>query len=133
MRRHTYSQSPISVPLPDLTEIQTASYDWFFREGLRELLDEVSPIEDFTGENYTLELGAYQLGAPKINEMTARARNLTYKAPLHCEVTLSNKLLRKTKKGEVYLGDFPIMTDRGTFIVNGVERVVVSQIVRSYG
>src|SRR3990167_11346890 len=122
MRRHTYSQSPISVPLPDLTEIQTASYDWFFREGLRELLDEISPIEDFTGENYTLEFGEYKLGQPKISETTAQARNLTYKAPLHASVTLHNKLTKKTKKGDVYLGDFPIMTDRGTFIINGVER-----------
>ncbi|MBI4032849.1 DNA-directed RNA polymerase subunit beta [Candidatus Berkelbacteria bacterium] len=133
MARHILSSSPLSVPLPDLIEVQTASYDWFFQEGLRELLDEVSPIDDFTGENYRLEFGEYQLGQPKITEATARARNLTYKAPLHAKVTLNNKLLKKVKKGEVYLGDFPIMTERGTFIINGVERVVVSQIVRSYG
>ncbi len=114
-------------------EIQTDSYDWFFQEGLRELLDEISPIEDITGENYLLEFGEYSLGQPKMSETTARARNLTYKAPLHCKVTLVNKVAKKTKKGEVYLGDFPIMTGRGTFIINGVERVVVSQIVRSYG
>ena len=114
-------------------EIQTESYDWFFTEGLRELLDEVSPIEDITGENYLLEFGEYSLGQPKMSALTARSRNLTYKAPLHCKVTLVNKVAKKTKKGEVYLGDFPIMTERGTFIVNGVERVVVSQIVRSYG
>ncbi|MBI4185737.1 DNA-directed RNA polymerase subunit beta [Candidatus Berkelbacteria bacterium] len=133
MGRKRYTQSPVSMPLPDLLEIQTASYDWFFKEGLRELLDEISPIEDFTGANYTLEFGSYQLGQPKITEATALNRNLTYKASLHTEVTLHNKLTKKSKKADVYLGDFPIMTARGTFIVNGVERVVVSQIVRSYG
>ncbi len=133
MGRTTYTEMPISIPLPDLTEIQTASYDWFFREGLRELLDEISPIEDFTGQNFSLQFGTYTLGQPKITETTAIARNLTYKAPLHAEVILHNKIAKKTKKAEVYLGDFPIMTARGTFIVNGVERVVVSQIVRSYG
>ncbi|MBI2590190.1 DNA-directed RNA polymerase subunit beta [Candidatus Berkelbacteria bacterium] len=133
MPRTQYKELPISIALPDLIEIQTASYDWFFREGLRELLDEISPIEDFTGENYTLEFGEYTLDQPKITELTARSRNLTYKAPLHCKVTLNNKLTKRIKKGDVYLGDFPIMTGRGTFIINGVERVVVSQIVRSYG
>lgn len=133
MERVRFSKAARQVPLPDLTEIQTASYDWFFQEGMRELLDEISPIEDFTNQNYTLSFGEYELGQPKISEMTARTRNLTYKAPLHVKVSLENKVTKKTKKGEVYFGDFPVMTARGTFIINGVERVVVSQIVRSYG
>ncbi|MBI4022778.1 DNA-directed RNA polymerase subunit beta [Candidatus Berkelbacteria bacterium] len=133
MDRRAVATTPFQVPLPDLTEIQTSSYDWFFREGLRELLDEISPIEDFTGENYTLTLGEYSLGQPKITELTARERNLTYKAPVYCKVELENKVAKRTKRAEVYLGDFPVMTDRGTFVINGVERVVVSQIVRSYG
>lgn len=133
MPRESYKKPFINVSLPDLTEIQTASYDWFFQEGLRELLDEISPIDDFTGENYSLEFGEYNLLQPKIDEFTAKTKNLTYKAPLYVKVTLRNKLTKKNKTTDVYLGDFPVMTDRGTFIINGVERVVVSQIVRSYG
>ena len=133
MARKQFHESSISVPLPNLMEIQTQSYEWFFKEALRELFDEISPVEDITGENYSLSFDDYTLGQPKITESTARARNLTYKASLHCKVTLTNKVTKKTKKGEVYFGDFPLMTDRGTFIINGVERVVVSQIVRSYG
>jgi len=119
--------------LPDLVEVQTKSYDWFFKEGLRELLDEVSPIEDFTGDVYSLSLGDYFLEKPKVDERTARDKNLTYKAPLRVKATLLNKKTEELKEGEVFLGDFPLMTDRGTFIINGVERVVVSQIVRSFG
>ncbi len=133
MARTQFHESSVSVPLPNLMEIQTQSYDWFFKEALRELFDEISPVEDITGENYSLSFDDYTLGQPKITEATALARNLTYKASLHCKVTLTNKVTKKTKRGEVYFGDFPLMTDRGTFIINGVERVVVSQIVRSYG
>ncbi|MEK7183941.1 MAG: DNA-directed RNA polymerase subunit beta [Patescibacteria group bacterium] len=133
MARKQFHESSISVPLPNLMEIQTQSYEWFFKEALRELFDEISPVEDITGESYSLSFDDYTLGQPKITEATASSRNLTYKASLHCKVTLTNKVTKKTKKGEVYFGDFPLMTDRGTFIINGVERVVVSQIVRSYG
>ncbi len=119
--------------LPNLVEIQTKSYDWFFKEGLNELFDEISPIEDFTGELYSLSFGKYFLEKPKVDEKTAREKNLTYKAPLRVQVSLLNKKTKEIKDGEVFLGDFPLMTDVGTFIINGVERVVVSQIVRSYG
>ena len=119
--------------LPNLIEVQTKSYDWFFKEGLRELLDEISPIEDFTAENYSLTFGEYYLEKPKIDEKTAREKNLTYKAPLRVKAILLNKKTEEIKEGEVFLGDFPLMSKRGTFIINGVERVVVSQIVRSYG
>lgn len=119
--------------LPDLIEIQTKSYDWFFKEGLRELLDEISPIEDFTNELYSLNFGDYFLEKPKVDEKTAREKNLTFKAPLRVRAQLLLKQTGEIKEGEVFLGDFPLMTDRGTFIINGVERVVVSQIVRSYG
>jgi DNA-directed RNA polymerase subunit beta len=104
-----------------------------FEEGLSELLNEVSPVEDFTGKVFSLEFGEYTLDKPKYDEKTAKDKNLTFKAPLRCKVKLHNKLTNKSKTGEVFLGDFPIMTDRGTFIINGVERVVVSQIVRSFG
>ncbi|MEK7096512.1 MAG: DNA-directed RNA polymerase subunit beta [Patescibacteria group bacterium] len=119
--------------LPNLIEIQTKSYDWFFKEGLRELLDEVSPIEDFTGELYSLTFGDYFLEQPKVDEKTAREKNLTYKAPLRVKAQLLIKQTGEIKEGEVFFGDFPLMTNRGTFIINGVERVVVSQIVRSFG
>ncbi|MFA4996303.1 MAG: DNA-directed RNA polymerase subunit beta [Patescibacteria group bacterium] len=119
--------------LPNLVEIQTKSYDWFFKEGLRELFNEISPIEDFTGELYSLSFGKYYLEKPKVDEKTAREKNLTYKAPLRVKVSLLNKKTKEIKDGEVFLGDFPLMTECGTFIINGVERVVVSQIVRSYG
>jgi len=119
--------------LPNLIEVQTKSYDWFFKEGLRELLDEISPIEDFTGENYSLTFGEHYLEKPKLDEKLAREKNLTYKASLRVKAVLLNKQTEEIKEGEVFLGDFPLMTSRGTFIINGVERVVVSQIVRSYG
>jgi len=117
----------------NLIEVQLKSYQWLFEEGLSELLNEVSPVEDFTGKVFSLEFGEYTLDKPKYDEKTAKDKNLTFKAPLRCKVKLHNKLTNKSKTGEVFLGDFPIMTDRGTFIINGVERVVVSQIVRSFG
>jgi len=121
------------VKLPNLIEVQTESYNWFFKEGLKELFDEISPIDDFTGEVMSLSFGEYWLGEPKIDEATAREKNLTYKAPLKVRVSLLNKKTEEVKEADVFLGDFPIMTHRGTFIINGVERVIVSQIVRSYG
>jgi len=119
--------------LPNLIEVQTKSYDWFFKEGLRELLDEISPIEDFTGELYSLTFGEYYLDRPRLDEKTSREKNMTYKAPLRAKVSLLNKQTKEIKEGEVFLGDIPLMTEHGTFIINGVERCVVSQIVRSYG
>ncbi len=133
-KSYTYfTDDHVKVELPNLIEIQKSSYKWLFEEGIRELLDEISPVDDFTGEALNLEFNKYELGEPKVDEITARARNLTYKAPLMCDVVLENKLTKKTKASRVFLGDFPVMTDRGTFIINGIERVVVSQIVRSYG
>lgn len=117
----------------NLIEVQLKSYRWLFDEGIAELLDEISPVEDFTGRVFRLELGPYALDKPKYNERTAKEKNLTYKAPLRAQIKLHNKLTDKSTAAEVFLGDFPLMTDRGTFIINGVERVVVSQIVRSFG
>jgi len=118
---------------PSLIEIQTASYQWFFQEGLGELLDEISPIEDFTGKNFSLSFGRYWLEEPKYTPSEALKKNLTYKAPLRCQVSLLIKPTREVREQEVFLGSFPIMTPGGTFIISGIERVVVSQIVRSYG
>ena len=132
MARTFFSAPRVEVPLPNLVELQLNSYDWLFREGLRELFDEISPIEDFTGKNYRLEFGEYFLEDPKHDEATAHAKNLTYKAPLRARVTLTNKVTGKKKVSDVFLGDFPLMTNRGSFIINGVERVVTSQIVRRF-
>ena len=131
--RISFSKDHVKVELPNLIEIQKSSYDWLFKEGIRELLDEISPVDDFTGEALRLEFGKYELGEPKVDEFTAKNKNLTYKAPLMCDVALENKLTKKSKASRIFLGDFPVMTERGTFIINGIERVVVSQIVRSYG
>ena len=131
--RLSAKKDPVAAPLPNLIEVQTKSYDWFFSEGLRELFDEISPIDDFTGEVMSLSFGDYQLGEPKVSEAVARDKNLTYKSPLKVRISLLNKKTDEIKEADVFIGDFPIMTHRGTFIINGVERVIVSQIVRSYG
>ena len=134
MARIQFGQSKsVSIPLPDLIEVQTKSYEWFFREGVRELLDEINPVEDFTGKVLRLEFLETTLDQPRFDEDTTREKNLTYQAPLKCQVRLTNKITGKTKESAIFLGDFPLMTDRGTFIINGIERVVVSQIVRSFG
>lgn len=132
MKRRYFKPTKI-LPLPSLIEIQRDSFNWFFREGLRELLDEISPIEDFTGKNFELSFLDYYLEEPKYDAETAAAKNLTYKSALKCKAALKVKPLGETKEQEVFLGEFPLMTERGTFIINGIERVVVSQIVRSYG
>ena len=126
-------KSKITVKLPDLIEVQTRSYEWFFKEGIKELLDEINPVDDFTGKILQLEFLDTSLDQPRFDEDTTRSKNLTYQAPLKCQVKLINNITGKTKESSIFLGDFPLMTDRGTFIINGIERVVVSQIVRSFG
>jgi len=121
------------VSLPNLIESQINSYDWFLEKGLREILDEISPIEDFTEKDLELSFGGYYLDEPKYDEITVKEKNISYEAPLRCKIQLLIKKTGEIKEQEIYLGDFPIMTERGTFIVNGVERVVVSQIIRSPG
>src|SRR3989344_9561846 len=119
--------------LPNLIEVQLNSYKWFLEKGLKELLGEVSPIKDFTGKNLELSFGDYYFEKGKHDEHTARERNTTYEAPLYVSAKLVNKVSGKTKTQDVYFGDFPLMTPRGTFIINGVERVVVSQLIKSPG
>src|SRR3989338_2613712 len=121
------------VDLPNLIEMQTQSYRWFFEKGLKELFEEVNPIRDFTGKNLELHFGQYFLDKPKFSELTAKERNTTFEAPLYVQVKLINKAKNRTKTQDVYLGDFPLMTNRGTFVINGVERVVVSQLIKSPG
>lgn len=120
-------------PFPDLVEVQKNSYDWFLRQGIRELFDEVSPIKDFSDRNLELYLEEYYLDEPKFDEMICRERNGTFEAPLRVNIRLLNTETGKSKTQEIYLGDLPLMTPRGTFMVNGIERVVVSQLIRSSG
>lgn len=132
-QRKRFNTTPEVMVLPNLIEIQTKSYAWFFEKGLRELFEEISPIKDFTGKNLELYFGQYYLDKPKFDELTAKERNTTYEAPLYVQIKLVNKAKDKTKAQDVYLGDFPLMTNRGTFVINGVERVVVSQLIKSPG
>jgi DNA-directed RNA polymerase subunit beta len=121
------------MPLPDLLEVQKNSYDWFFKEGIKELFDELSPITDFTGRDLELYFEDYYIDEPKFDEVTCREKNITYEAPLRVNAKLLNKRTGKSEKQEIYLGDIPVMTKRGTFVVNGIERCVVSQLIRSSG
>ncbi len=121
------------MPMPDLIEIQKDSYRWFLEEGLKDLFDEISPITDFIGRDLELYFEDYYLDEPKFDEVESREKNVTYEAPLRVKVKLVNKRTGQSDTQEVYLGDFPLMTKNGTFIVNGIERVVVSQLIRSSG
>jgi len=131
--KRKYFTTRISESLPDLIKIQKKSYQWFLKEGLKALFEEISPITDFSGKSLELYFGDYYLDEPKFDEVTSKDKNITYEAPLRVQVKLVNTQTGKSSKQEIYLGDFPLMTDRGTFVVNGIERVVVSQIVRSAG
>ncbi len=121
------------MPIPDLIELQKDSYKWFLEEGLAELFDEISPIVDFNNRELELYFGDYYLDKPKFNEVESREKNITYEAPLRIKAILKNNKTSQEIAQEVYLGDFPLMTDNGTFIVNGIERVVISQLIRSAG
>ncbi|MBI2798250.1 DNA-directed RNA polymerase subunit beta [Candidatus Saccharibacteria bacterium] len=132
-KRVYLNQDKNILPLPNLIKIQTDSYDWFVKEGLTELFEEISPIEDFTGKKFALSLKDYHFETPKITEAQAKEKNISYEASLKVNIELLVKETGEVKTQEIFLGDFPIMTERGTFIINGVERVVVSQLVRSPG
>lgn len=127
----TYEGSLIGEP--DLLALQTESYNWFKEKGLQELFEEVSPIRDYAGKDLELHFGSYYFDEPKYTEEESVMKGITFEAPLRGKVRLVNKTKKSDKEQEVYLGDFPIMTPRGTFIINGVERVVISQLVRSPG
>jgi DNA-directed RNA polymerase subunit beta len=129
-QRRSYARISEVLELPNLIEIQTNSYEWFLREGLREMFHDISPISDFTG-NLVLEFIDYSLGEPKYSIDESKERDVTYSAPLRVKVRLQNKETGELKEQEVFMGDFPLMTESGTFIINGAERVIVSQLVRS--
>ena len=133
MQRKYFTKFHDRVSLPDLTKIQKDSFRWFLREDLKELLDEISPIKDFTEKILELRFLDYFLDKPKYNEKEAKAKNASYEASIRCKVQLLNKKTGEIKEQEIYFGDLPLMSLRATFIINGVERVVVSQLVRSPG
>jgi DNA-directed RNA polymerase subunit beta len=131
--RMSYSRIDEVLDIPNLIEVQKNSYQWFLKEGLKEVFEEVSPITDYTG-NLVLEFVDYRLeNNPKYSVQECKDRDMNYAAPLKVRVRLINKETGEVKEQEVFMGDFPLMTERGTFIINGAERVVVSQLVRSPG
>ncbi|MFD2681007.1 DNA-directed RNA polymerase subunit beta [Bacillus seohaeanensis] len=129
-QRRSFARISEVLELPNLIEIQTSSYQWFLDEGLREMFRDISPIEDFTG-NLSLEFIDYSLGEPKYSVEESKERDVTYSAPLRVKVRLVNKETGEVKDQDVFMGDFPLMTETGTFVINGAERVIVSQLVRS--
>ena len=131
--RKTYARIPEVLPIPNLIELQLDSFRWFIDNGLRELLDEISPIQDFTGRVMELRFREYEFEEPKYSELECRTRDLTFSKPLYVWAELLVKETGEIQRQRVYMGDFPFMTDQGTFIINGAERVVVSQLVRSPG
>ncbi|HEU0050511.1 MAG TPA: DNA-directed RNA polymerase subunit beta, partial [Patescibacteria group bacterium] len=131
--RRYFTAARDAMALPDLIEIQKASYRWFLEEGIRELIKEISPIKDFIGRDLELHFVDYFFDEAKFDEKTSKAKNVNFEAPLRVKMKLINKRNNSEKEQEVYLGDLPLMTDRGTFIINGIERVVVTQLVRSAG
>ena len=154
--RVSFAKIPEILDMPDLVEVQRRSFDWFLREGIREVFDEISPIQDFTGNlelhfavdtgrrkpsppgsvfegAEVLDFGGYRFERLKYTEEECRDRDYNFSAALKVKVRLIIKETGEIKEQEVFMGDFPLMTSRGTFIINGAERVVVSQLVRSPG
>lgn len=132
-KRQYWGKQVNNLPEMDLTKIQEESWDWFLKEGVGQALEEVKSVDDFTGKNWRLEFLDYFIGDAKITPSQSLKKGLSYTAPLRVQVKLTNKRLSTNKEQKVFLGDIPLMTDRGTFIINGVERGVVNQIVRSPG
>jgi DNA-directed RNA polymerase subunit beta len=133
--RYTFAKIPHVLEIPNLIELQKASFEWFKTEGLAEAFSSISPIKDFTG-NLILEFGEHSLGEPKYTIEECRERDMTYSAPLRVRVrliTAESGEIKGIPDQEIFMGDFPLMTDKGTFMINGAERVIVSQLVRSPG
>ena len=134
-KRFTFAKIPDVLNLPDLIELQKASFKWFISDGLMDAFNSISPIKDFTG-NLVLEFGDHSLGEPKYSVEECRERDMTYSAPLRVRVrliTAESGEIKGIPDQEIFMGDFPLMTDKGTFMINGAERVIVSQLVRSPG
>ena len=130
--RKSFSRLKHVLDLPNLIDIQKASFQWFLDEGLRETIDDISPIEDYTG-TLAVEFGDYKFGEPQFSIQECREKDLTYQAPLSMTVRFVNTETGEIREQTVFMGDFPMMTEWGTFIINGTERVIVTQLVRSPG
>ena len=132
--RMSFSKIREVTDMPNLIEIQLDSYNWFLKEGLQEVFDDINPIQDYTG-NLVLEFIGYKLDTDNIKYSVeqCKERDTTYAAPLKVKVRLRNNETGEIKEQEVFMGDFPLMTEQGTFVINGAERVIVSQLVRSPG
>ncbi|HEY2353940.1 MAG TPA: DNA-directed RNA polymerase subunit beta, partial [Gaiellaceae bacterium] len=130
--RKSFSRLEHVLDLPNLIDIQKASFQWFLDEGLRETIDDISPIEDYTG-SLAVEFGSYKFGEPAASIRECREKDLSYQAPLSMTVRFVNKDTGEIREQTVFMGDFPMMTEHGTFIINGTERVIVTQLVRSPG
>ncbi len=130
--RRSFAKIPEVLDVPNLIAIQRDSFDWFLEEGLRDTFQDISPIEDFTG-TLAVEFGAHEFGEPKYSVEECKEKDMSFQAPLFVDVRFINKDTGEMKEQSVFMGDFPLMTDRGTFVINGTERVVVSQLVRSPG
>ncbi|MFN5343163.1 MAG: DNA-directed RNA polymerase subunit beta, partial [Roseiflexaceae bacterium] len=131
--RHTFGQERDAIDVPNLIETQMRSFEWFRTEGLKDLFREISPITDFTGKNLELTFGDFHFGEPRHTEHECRELDLTFSAPLRVNVQLRIFSTGEIKVSDTFLGDFPLMTENGTFVINGAERVVVSQLIRSPG
>jgi DNA-directed RNA polymerase subunit beta len=130
--RKSFSHLKHVLDLPNLIDIQKASFQWFMEEGLRETINDISPIEDYTG-TLAVEFAEYEFGEPQFTIQECREKDLTYQVPLSMTVRFVNKETGEIREQRVFMGDFPMMTDFGTFIINGTERVIVTQLVRSPG
>ncbi len=133
MRKLFSKYAPDYFEAPNLVQVQLDSYQWFLDIGLKELLNDISPIEDWTNKELELRFLDFKLEEAKFSERVAREKNITYEAPLRVKIALKNKITGAVEEQEIYLADFPLITPRGTFVINGVERVVISQLIRSPG
>ena len=131
--RHSYAATETVLPVPNLIQVQRSSFDWFMTDGLRDLFEEISPIEDAPGKRFKLTLGDHYFEEPKFSEEECRQKEITYSAPLYVTVALEIAASGEIKEQTLFVGDIPMMTINGTFVINGAERVVVSQLVRSPG
>src|SRR3989338_4913654 len=121
------------IPSPNLVESQTDSFNWLIEKGLKEVFGEFSSVSDYSGKKFDLKFTDFKLSEPKYDEFYAKDNKLSYEAQLKATVELKNKMLGTSKEQEIFLSDFPLMTSHGTFIVSGIERVIVPQLARSFG
>ena len=131
--RYFFTDASEGFPFPDLVEVQTRSFHWFLKKGLKELLDEINPIEDATGKKLKLEILNYEVEKPAHTLAHCRRKGLSFESSIRAHVAMTNLETGEIKEQDVYFGQIPIITDEGTFVVNGIERIIVSQIVRSPG